>query len=104
MAEISAATDATFAIRRRLPGLNPVERWFDELASRGAEVLLVYSENDPGLAELERHLGAKSRDASPRPGVRTKMIAAADHEMTPRNARQALGAAIDAFVTGRSAA
>ena len=101
---LAQATDATFAIRRRLPGLNPVERWFDELASRGAEVLLVYSENDPGLAELERHLGAKSRDASPRPGVRTKMIAAADHEMTPRNARQALGAAIDAFVTGRSAA
>ncbi|HMN71942.1 MAG TPA: alpha/beta fold hydrolase [Rhodoblastus sp.] len=98
------ATDATFAIRRRVPGLNLVERWFGELSARGAQVLLVYSENDPGLAELERHLGARSHARTPLPGVRTAMIADADHEMTPRAARIALSETLDAFVAGREAA
>ena len=98
-AGLAQATDATFAIRRRLPGLNAVERWFDQLAARGAEVLLIYCENDPGLAELERHIGARSRAPNPLPGVKTAMIADADHELTPRSARKELGAALDAFVT-----
>lgn len=98
------ATDATFAIRRRVPALNPVERWFGELKSRGAEVLLVYSENDPGLAELERHLGDRGRAETPLPGVRRAMIRQADHELTAQSARDALGAAIGEFVGGRRAA
>ena len=97
------ATDATYAIRRRVPGLNLVERWFGELSARGAQVLLVYSENDPGLSELERHLGARSHDAAPLPGVRTAVIANADHELTPQSARTALSAALDAFVGGKAA-
>ena len=98
------ATDATFAIRRRVPGLNSVERWFGELSARGAEVLLVYSENDPGLAELERHLGARSHDTTPLPGVRTALIADSDHELTPQAARKALSATLNAFVSGKTAA
>ncbi len=98
------ATDATFAIRRRVPGLNSVERWLGELSARGAQVLLVYSENDPGIAELERHLGDRSRAATPLPGVRKAMIAGADHELTPKAARNALSATLDAFVAGRDAA
>ncbi|MFT4097778.1 MAG: alpha/beta fold hydrolase [Rhodoblastus sp.] len=98
------ATDATFAVRRRVPGLNSVERWFGELSARGAEVLLVYSENDPGIAELERHLGERSRAGTPLPGVRKAMIADADHELTPKAARKALSDTLDAFVAGRNAA
>ena len=98
------ATDASFAIRRMVPGLNPVERWFGELSARGAQTLLIYSENDPGLAELERHLGERGRAAAPLPGVRTTTISGADHELTPRSAREALSAALDAFVSDRSAA
>lgn len=98
------ATDATFAIRRRVPGLNLVERWFGELSARGAEVLLIYSENDPGLSELERHLGARGQTEAPLPGVRTTMIPAADHELTPKAARKALGEALDAFVKSDRAA
>ena len=98
------ATDASFAIRRMVPGLNPVERWFGELSARGAQTLLIYSENDPGLAELERHLGERGRAAAPLPGVRTTTISGADHELTPRSAREALSAALDAFVSGRRAA
>ena len=98
------ATDATYAIRRRVPGFNSVERWFGELSARGAEVLLVYSENDPGLAELERHLGARSHDAAPLPGVRTAFIADSDHELTPKAARNALSDTLNAFVAGKDAA
>lgn len=97
------ATDATYAIRRRVPGLNLVERWFGELSARGAEVLLVYSENDPGLSELERHLGARSHAETPLPGVRTAVIANADHELTPQSARMALSAALDSFVAEKAA-
>ncbi len=97
------ATDATFAVRRRVPGLNAVERWFGELSARGAQTLLIYSENDPGLWELERHLGARSHAASPLPGVRTTLIPAADHELTPKAARKALSAVLDAFVSEKAA-
>jgi pimeloyl-ACP methyl ester carboxylesterase len=103
-AGLAQATDATFAIRRAVPGLNTVERWFSELSARGSEVLLVYTENDPGLAELERHLGARSRDAKPLPGVSTTLIAGSDHELTPESARQALGRALGDFVADRRAA
>lgn len=102
-AGLIAATDATFAVRRRVPGLNLVERWFGELSARGSEVLLVYSENDPGLAELERHLGPRGRQAAPLPGVRTALIGESDHELTPRYARAALGDALDAFIADRAA-
>ena len=95
---LAQATDASFAFRRAVPGMNSVERWFGELSSRGSEVLLVYSENDPGLAELERHLGAKGRQSEPMPGVRTAMIPGSDHELTPQAARRILGEALDAFV------
>ncbi|MCB1542557.1 MAG: hypothetical protein KDJ25_17425 [Rhodoblastus sp.] len=98
------ATDAAFAIRRLAPGLNPVERWFGELAARGAQTLLIYSENDPGLSELERHLGERGRAAAPLPGVRTTTIPDSDHELTPQAARKALSAALDAFVAEQKAA
>ncbi len=103
-AGLAQATDATFAIRRAVPGLNTVERWFGELSARGSEVLLVYTENDPGLAELERHLGARSRDAKPLPGVSTTVIPGSDHELTPESARKALGRALDDFIGDRRAA
>ncbi|MFV0280056.1 MAG: alpha/beta fold hydrolase [Rhodoblastus sp.] len=103
-AGLAHATDATYALRRRVPGLNMVERWFSELSSRGAEVLLIYSENDPGLSELERHLGARSHDETPLPGVYTKLIADTDHELTPQSARAAVSAALDDFIAGRAAA
>jgi pimeloyl-ACP methyl ester carboxylesterase len=103
-AGLAQATDASFAFRRAVPGLNSVERWFSELSARGSEVLLVYSENDPGLAELERHLGARGRQAQPMPGVRTAVIPASDHELTPQSARRALGATLDAFVAEERAA
>ncbi|MDE2364584.1 MAG: alpha/beta fold hydrolase [Hyphomicrobiales bacterium] len=102
-AGLAQATDARSAIRRAVPGMNPVERWFGELSARGSQTLLVYSENDPGLAELERHLGPRSRQSSPMPGVRTAVIAAADHELTPQSARKQLSATLDAFVTGKAA-
>ncbi|MFO1136916.1 MAG: alpha/beta fold hydrolase [Rhodoblastus sp.] len=103
-AGLAQATDATYAIRRRVPGLNLVERWFGELSARGAETLLVYSENDPGLSELERHLGARSHTSAPLPGVRTAVIADADHELTQRSARIALSDALDDFIAERKVA
>jgi hypothetical protein len=45
-------------------GKNPVERWFEDLSSRGTRVLVVYGENDPGLAELERYMGPQGQRAT----------------------------------------
>ena len=54
---------------------NLVERWFEDLSSRGTRVLLVYGENDPGLDELERYMGPQGQRATALPGVTKHLIA-----------------------------
>jgi hypothetical protein len=79
-------------------GKNPVERWFEDLARRGTQVLLVYGDNDPGLDELERYMGPQGRRATALPGVTKELIENTDHTFTPSEARQRLREVLHAFV------
>jgi hypothetical protein len=79
-------------------GQNLVERWFAELSRRGTRVLLVYSDNDPGLAELERYMGPEGQRATAMPGVTKRLIEGADHTFTPSEARRRLRETLHAFL------
>jgi len=79
-------------------GQNLVERWFAELSRRGTRVLLVYSDNDPGLAELERYMGPEGQRATAMPSVTKRLIEGADHTFTPSEARRRLRETLHAFL------
>jgi pimeloyl-ACP methyl ester carboxylesterase len=79
-------------------GGNVVERWFADLSARGTRVLLIYSDNDPGLAELERYMGPEGCRATALPGVIKRTIENADHTFTPAEARRQLRETLHAFL------
>lgn len=80
---MSLQTMATHALGRE----NPVEAGFLALSSRGARVMLTYSEGDAGLLELERHMGPQGARAMALPGVEMTILPNADHMLTPAPAR-----------------
>jgi hypothetical protein len=79
---------------------NPVEAAFHAIAGRGTRIMLVYSENDAGLAELDRQLGADGLNALP--GVSKYILANADHMLTQPEAREEFGDLIARFLDQRS--
>ncbi len=70
---------------------NMVEGWLETLAARGVKVAMIYSDHDPGLADLERWFGPKGERATTLPGVEMHTLMDADHMLTSRTARQELG-------------
>jgi hypothetical protein len=58
------------------------------LSQRKADVLLVYSDTDPGRDELARHFGAAGCGLQ-LPRTRTAIIENADHDITSQEARAA---------------
>lgn len=70
---------------------NMVEGWLETLASRGVKVSMIYSDHDPGLADLERWFGPEGIRATSLPGVEKHTLLDADHMLTSRRARQELG-------------
>lgn len=79
---------------------NPVEAAFHAITGRGTRIMLVYSENDGGLAELDRQLGPDGLDALP--GVSKHIIPGADHMLTQPQAREQFGALVARFLDQRS--
>jgi hypothetical protein len=79
---------------------NPVEAAFHAITGRGTKIMLVYSENDAGLAELDRRLSADGLDALP--GVSKYILVNADHMLTQPEAREAFGDLIARFLDQRS--
>jgi hypothetical protein len=73
----------------RLRG-SPVRRWMRALSNRGVRVLLVTSEGDLSLKEIDRHFGANGRHLQTMRGVARLTLDAADHTLTPYHARRAL--------------
>jgi pimeloyl-ACP methyl ester carboxylesterase len=57
------------------------------VADRGARVCLVYSDTDPGREELARHFGPGGRRLHVG-GLRTEIVANADHDITSEEARR----------------
>jgi hypothetical protein len=67
-----------------------VQRWMRALSSRGVRVLLVTSEGDLSLKEIDRHFGANGKHLQTMRGVARLTLDAADHTLTPYHARRAL--------------
>jgi hypothetical protein len=67
-----------------------VRRWMRALSNRGVRVLLVTSEGDLSLREIDRHFGANGKHLKAMRGVARLTLAAADHTLTPYHARRAL--------------
>ena len=86
------------SLRTHVLRRNPVERWFEDLTQRGTSVLLIYSAGDPGLAELDRHMGSDGARATALPNVERQLINNADHELTQRHAREAVDHALSEFL------
>jgi len=85
---------------------NPVEAAFHAIAGRGTKILLVYSENDAGLAELERHMSAYLEgdgiNAAALPSVSKHILRGADHMLTQPGAREAFSDLVRRFVDQRN--
>jgi pimeloyl-ACP methyl ester carboxylesterase len=79
---------------------NPVEAAFHAITGRGTKIMLVYSENDAGLAELERQLGPDGLEALP--GVSKFILADADHMLTQPEARTEFSELVARFLDQRS--
>jgi pimeloyl-ACP methyl ester carboxylesterase len=58
-----------------------------QLSARGTRLDLIYSEDDPGLAELSQHFGTRLRGLNGMPGVHVHVIGAADHALLDHTAR-----------------
>ncbi len=71
-------------------GLNAVLKGFKILQERGTGVHLIYSADDPGLAELEKYAGDDLTQTKTLPGVVKWIIPGADHTFTPQIARDRL--------------
>jgi hypothetical protein len=74
-----------------------VERWMRALSNRGVRILLVTSEGDLSLKEIDRHFGPDGARLLTMPGVARLSLAAADHTLTPYRARRALVARLIHF-------
>lgn len=68
-------------------GAGRIVRDFTNLSLRCIRVDLVYSEDDPGLAELARHFGPDLRRLRSLSNVRTTILGGADHALLDGTAR-----------------
>lgn len=92
------------ALRRRFrrlmrDGLGmSVPRRIARLRARGAEIRLVYSEGDPGLAALRRHLGRSPERVARTLGAPVEIVPATDHNLSTAGAQDRLAAQVRALV------
>jgi pimeloyl-ACP methyl ester carboxylesterase len=76
---------------------------FKQIAERGAESLLLYSSEDGGLDEIERHIGREGARLRSRPNFAFETIEGADHTFSPVVTREALFLAIQSHLEERFA-
>ncbi|SDO31900.1 hypothetical protein SAMN05216360_11956 [Methylobacterium phyllostachyos] len=81
------------ALRAPAPG-GSVARRVATLRRRGAEIRLLYSAGDPGLAALRRHLGRTPGRADRRLGAPVTIVPGADHNLGSVEAQAFLGSAL----------
>ena len=79
----------------------PSARSFRRIAERGADTLLLFAADDPGLEATLLHLGTTARDLRRRSGLRLEVIEGADHVFTQKAAREAMLSAIAAHLARR---
>ncbi|ODN65457.1 hypothetical protein [Methylobrevis pamukkalensis] len=74
-----------------------VRRRFDLLRQRNVRLALVFSADDGGLDELSTYFGPEGRALAAYPNVSLAIVPDADHNMTPKPARDALLGLLTAF-------
>jgi pimeloyl-ACP methyl ester carboxylesterase len=79
--------------------INSVESKFRDLAARGVQVRLVYSQGDAGLDELARYMGPDGARALHYANVERILIPDADHTLTQKHAREALAEIVAQLVS-----
>lgn len=77
-----------------------VVHWFQRLSQRGVRTLLVHSEGDVTLGELEAHVGLDGGPLATMPNLRMERIAGADHSLMLRTARERFAALLDDHLDG----
>ncbi len=103
-ARLLARTAKSWVIRLRAavgaPALGPVVARFREFSARGLHVLIVLSDGDKAVVELERHAGIGARSVARLPRVEIVRLADADHSLSSRAARRIFGNKLVAFLSG----
>jgi pimeloyl-ACP methyl ester carboxylesterase len=69
---------------------SPVAGWMQALSNRGVQILLVTSQGDLSLEEIDRHFGPNGERLRAMRGVARLTLEAADHTLTPHHARRVL--------------
>lgn len=99
------ATRALRRVRRLLPerpgGPLDVERTLRRTLSRGADVLFVFGEDDPGLDYIEGHLGSRASALRQARGFRFEVVSGTDHTFSPHAAQERLSAILCDHLVGR---
>ena len=81
-----------------------VAHWFQHLGLRGVRTLLVHSEGDVTLGELEAHVGADGGPLRTMPNLRMARIPGADHSLLLRPARERFALLLEEHLDGIAAA
>ncbi len=84
----NALAKVPIAVRGRLAAGSMAARvaqGFETFAANGTRVALLFSEGDPGLAELAHYYGREGRDLN-QPNVSVAIIPGSDHNLTTREA------------------
>jgi pimeloyl-ACP methyl ester carboxylesterase len=93
----AAARRIRRALRPAVPG-GSVARRVADVRRRGAEIRLLYSAGDPGLAALRRHLGRAPGRAERRLGAPVTIVPGTDHNLGSREAQAQVAQALRALL------
>ncbi|WP_373235866.1 serine aminopeptidase domain-containing protein [Cohaesibacter celericrescens] len=69
---------------------NQVKRWMQKLTARGTKVMMICTDGDLSIEEIDRHFGPDAMQLRAMQNVVIHTLHAADHSLTPLHARQSL--------------
>jgi hypothetical protein len=101
------AAEADSGAARRLGlelGLDRAGRWMRTVLARRTDVVLAYSEGDPGLRELRVHFGRRARRLAGSGEARCVLLAGDDHSLLPRAMQEEFIALVEAQLLRLSSA
>ena len=102
-----AARSGIARVKSKLPGAasrgSEVARAFDAMGSRGVDVLIVFSGNDPGIDNLNEKVGASMGALAKRPSFTIETIEGPDHSFTPLWSQADLDRVLVSHLAGRFA-
>jgi alpha-beta hydrolase superfamily lysophospholipase len=95
------AAEADSGAARRLGmelGLDRAGRWMRAVLARRTDVVLAYSERDPGLRELRVHFGRRARRLAGSGEARCVALSGVDHSLLPRAMQEEFIALVEAQI------